>query len=298
MTFNRFIPGYLFLYQVVFFILCFPLVLQFRGRLLIPHLSGESGPRAALIAHWLHPCQVSQNEEQAQKYCGLMIPGFIPAHVHLYVSSASEGRHFPSKPLRESQSRLLISTPSWTESDSATDKDKGQIMGPSHYITPRLSQIKTDFSQLNWWIFFPPVYVFRCQQPRDDHRKRGVTRLGNGGDGVNAETSVYCLNKNIHLSLFKMSHDYVFHSTGLCCLLLSVCIQSVMWWWHHQWHLLLCTPFLWEVYTTDVIWTSEKWIISSLLLFIVKSNNLRCYVKVFGLQNKQIENHIAFQLSL
>lgn len=74
-----------------------------------------------------------------------MIPGFIPAHVYLYVSSAAEGRHYLSKPLRESQSRLLISTPSWTESDSATDKDKGQIMGLSHYLTPTLSQIGTDF---------------------------------------------------------------------------------------------------------------------------------------------------------
>lgn len=41
-------------------------------------------------------------------------------------SSAAEGRHYPSKPLRESQSRLLISTPSWTESDSSAEKDKGQ----------------------------------------------------------------------------------------------------------------------------------------------------------------------------
>ncbi|KAF3838018.1 hypothetical protein F7725_009786 [Dissostichus mawsoni] len=42
---------------------------------------------------------------------------------------AADGRQFPSKPLRESQSRLLTSTPSWTESDIATDKDrKGEIM--------------------------------------------------------------------------------------------------------------------------------------------------------------------------
>ncbi|KAM7389425.1 hypothetical protein PAMP_023406 [Pampus punctatissimus] len=39
-------------------------------------------------------------------------------------SSAADGRQFPSKPLRESQSRLLTSTPSFTESDSAADKDK------------------------------------------------------------------------------------------------------------------------------------------------------------------------------
>lgn len=66
-----------------------------------------------------------------------MIPGLIPAHVYMCVSSAAEGRQFPSKPLRESQSRLLTSTPSWTESDSAADKDKkGEkllTMGFSHY---------------------------------------------------------------------------------------------------------------------------------------------------------------------
>eukprot|EP00064_Thunnus_orientalis_P015355 superscaffoldBa00002834_g15407 len=39
-------------------------------------------------------------------------------------SSAADARQFPSKPLRESQSRLLTSTPSWTESDNAADKDK------------------------------------------------------------------------------------------------------------------------------------------------------------------------------
>lgn len=60
---------------------------------------------------------------------GPVITGFIPAHVHLCASSAAEGRQFPSKPLRESQSRLLTSTPSWSESDNPTDKDKkGKIM--------------------------------------------------------------------------------------------------------------------------------------------------------------------------
>ncbi|PWA23516.1 hypothetical protein CCH79_00005828 [Gambusia affinis] len=38
--------------------------------------------------------------------------------------SAAEGRQFPSKPLRESQSRLLASTPSWSESEGAGNKDK------------------------------------------------------------------------------------------------------------------------------------------------------------------------------
>ncbi|XP_015226516.1 PREDICTED: palmitoyltransferase ZDHHC2 isoform X3 [Cyprinodon variegatus] len=43
--------------------------------------------------------------------------------------SAAEGRQFPSKPLRESQSRLLTSTPSWSESEGARDKDKkGKII--------------------------------------------------------------------------------------------------------------------------------------------------------------------------
>ncbi|TKS72653.1 Palmitoyltransferase ZDHHC2 [Collichthys lucidus] len=47
---------------------------------------------------------------------------------------AAEGRQFPSKPLRESQSRLLISTPSWSESDSATDKDKKGASNPGMII--------------------------------------------------------------------------------------------------------------------------------------------------------------------
>lgn len=55
---------------------------------------------------------------------GSIIPGISLAYVCLCVSSAADSRQFPSKPLRESQSRLLTSTPSWTESDSAADKDK------------------------------------------------------------------------------------------------------------------------------------------------------------------------------
>lgn len=46
-----------------------------------------------------------------------------------FVSRATEGRHFQSNPLRESQSRLLISTLSWSECESATDKDRGQYGG-------------------------------------------------------------------------------------------------------------------------------------------------------------------------
>lgn len=57
-------------------------------------------------------------------------PAYTPAHGHLCGCSAAESRQFPSKPLRESQSRLLTSTPSWTESDNATIKDiKGETMG-------------------------------------------------------------------------------------------------------------------------------------------------------------------------
>ncbi|XP_023251730.1 palmitoyltransferase ZDHHC2 isoform X1 [Seriola lalandi dorsalis] len=47
---------------------------------------------------------------------------------------AAEGRQFPSKPLRESQSRLLTSTPSWTESDNAADKDKKGASNPGMTI--------------------------------------------------------------------------------------------------------------------------------------------------------------------
>uniref|UniRef100_A0A672HQL9 Palmitoyltransferase n=1 Tax=Salarias fasciatus TaxID=181472 RepID=A0A672HQL9_SALFA len=46
-------------------------------------------------------------------------------------SNPAKGRQFPSKPLRESQSRLLTSTPSWSESDGATDKDKKGASNPA-----------------------------------------------------------------------------------------------------------------------------------------------------------------------
>lgn len=54
---------------------------------------------------------------------GYASPGYIPARGYLCGCNAAEGRQFPSKPLRESQSRLLSSTPSWTESDNAPNKD-------------------------------------------------------------------------------------------------------------------------------------------------------------------------------
>lgn len=62
------------------------------------------------------------------------MPSCTPAYVYFWVSlncvsSAGDTRPFPSKPLRGSQSRLLTSTPSWSESDSAADKDiKGKMM--------------------------------------------------------------------------------------------------------------------------------------------------------------------------
>lgn len=48
---------------------------------------------------------------------------------HAFDSRATEGRSFRSNPLRDSQSRLLVSTLSWSERDSAADKDRGQYGG-------------------------------------------------------------------------------------------------------------------------------------------------------------------------
>uniref|UniRef100_A0A3Q4B5L1 Palmitoyltransferase n=1 Tax=Mola mola TaxID=94237 RepID=A0A3Q4B5L1_MOLML len=90
--------------------------------------------------------------------------GSIPAN-----NGATEGRHFPSKPLRDSQSRLLISAPSWTETDTAMDKPKGQKMGLSLHNL-KILQNQNRFNNQN--VSCPPsVYGFRCQQCRDDHRK-------------------------------------------------------------------------------------------------------------------------------
>ncbi|XP_061783819.1 palmitoyltransferase ZDHHC2 isoform X2 [Nerophis lumbriciformis] len=44
--------------------------------------------------------------------------------------SAAEGRHFPSKPMSDSQSRLLCSTSSWTENDVAADVDQRGTNNP------------------------------------------------------------------------------------------------------------------------------------------------------------------------
>ncbi|CAB1417762.1 unnamed protein product, partial [Pleuronectes platessa] len=49
---------------------------------------------------------------------------FSPTGSNPANKGAAEGRQFPSKPLRESQSRLLASTPSWTDSDSAAEKER------------------------------------------------------------------------------------------------------------------------------------------------------------------------------
>ena len=121
------------------------------------------------------------------------------------VFSAAEVRQFPSKPLRESQSRLLTSTPSWTESDSATEKDKkGKITCHSFLllITKDYHKLKIIFYFSKWWIF-PPlcvcacVRVFRCQQPRDDHREWGVTTVTDRGD---------CLTQK---SMFTFTQYYI-----------------------------------------------------------------------------------------
>lgn len=43
-------------------------LMQFRGWLFIPNMSGEFGSWTALITQWLHPCQqrVSENEEHTR----------------------------------------------------------------------------------------------------------------------------------------------------------------------------------------------------------------------------------------
>lgn len=48
---------------------------------------------------------------------------------HMFDSRSTEGRNLQSNPLRDSQSRLLVSTLSWSERDSAVDKDIGQYGG-------------------------------------------------------------------------------------------------------------------------------------------------------------------------
>ncbi|MBN3276105.1 ZDHC2 Palmitoyltransferase, partial [Polyodon spathula] len=59
-------------------------------------------------------CLVNQDPEQPS----------TPAGPNTMVKSVGEASPFPAKPLRESQSRLLISGQSWTESDGGHEEDK------------------------------------------------------------------------------------------------------------------------------------------------------------------------------
>ncbi|XP_029918292.1 palmitoyltransferase ZDHHC2 isoform X1 [Myripristis murdjan] len=69
-------------------------------------------------------CLVNQDPEQPAS----------PSGSSTATKVTSEGHQFPSKPLRESQSRLLTSTPSWTESDTAEDRDKKGTSNPGMTI--------------------------------------------------------------------------------------------------------------------------------------------------------------------
>ncbi|KAM3866643.1 palmitoyltransferase ZDHHC2 [Diretmus argenteus] len=69
-------------------------------------------------------CLVNQDPEQPCSPSGIITANKVVA----------EGHQFPSKPLRESQSRLLVSTPSWTENNSAEDKDKKGTSNPGMTI--------------------------------------------------------------------------------------------------------------------------------------------------------------------
>ncbi|RXM35040.1 Calcium uptake protein 3, mitochondrial [Acipenser ruthenus] len=59
-------------------------------------------------------CLVNQDPEQPS----------TPAGLNTTVKSVGDASPFPAKPLRESQSRLLISGQSWTESDGGHEEDK------------------------------------------------------------------------------------------------------------------------------------------------------------------------------
>lgn len=117
---------------VIFILICdfsvgsFLFFIQLGGRLLISNLSGESGPRAASFTLQLQHCHqcVSQNRsyQSSRRKRSIKQALFPVCHV---CSSAVDGRHYPCKPLRDSQSRLLVSTPSWTDSDSTADREKG-----------------------------------------------------------------------------------------------------------------------------------------------------------------------------
>ncbi|XP_033871610.1 palmitoyltransferase ZDHHC2 isoform X1 [Acipenser ruthenus] len=69
-------------------------------------------------------CLVNQDPEQPS----------TPAGLNTTVKSVGDASPFPAKPLRESQSRLLISGQSWTESDGGHEEDKHGTSNPAMVI--------------------------------------------------------------------------------------------------------------------------------------------------------------------
>lgn len=67
-------------------------------------------------------CLVNQDSEQAATSTG---HGSPPGK-----GAGGEAHKFPPKPLRDSQSRLLTGTPSWTEADSAEEKERRGTPNP------------------------------------------------------------------------------------------------------------------------------------------------------------------------
>lgn len=138
------------------------------------------------------------------------------------------------------------------------------------------------------------VCAFRCQQPRADHRKWGVTKVRHGGHVLNPEKYVKeALKKTLHLSRFKMFYHCLFHPTGLCCLYLNV-----MWWWHHHHHQYLSTLHATPFPMRDLgDWCHTR--VSKKMNIIICGffKMLQLYVNVFGLQNQWVDMNIAFQLS-
>lgn len=104
-------------------------------------------------------------------------------------SSAADGRHYPCKPLRDSQSRLLVSTPSWTDSDSTAEREKGWGTEGDTRNTLSMTSI-TDLLRF--------LLCFRCQQPWADHRTWGVTEDG-GREVATEEVSPHTILERAHL---------------------------------------------------------------------------------------------------
>lgn len=125
--------------------------LQFRRRLLVSILSCKSGPGAAVLTLRLQPCQQWVSKAESQGSIQFHRKNKRRENVNLRrrrcysglncgsvsVSSPQDGRQFPSKPLRESQSRLLTTTPSWTDSETTTDKDRKGDVKKKIYIIKR-----------------------------------------------------------------------------------------------------------------------------------------------------------------